>query len=187
MKSAIILIDCWGYGFDWVPLVPEKKLYKNIINFINLSNADDVILASYDCVNELDSDVVWYKNSKKRLNEKFKNKLDLYHEEFKKLHPNKKPYTVKRLFNLHLKNKNQYSAHFPFELDSYDRVYLCGKAFEKCVTRRPIGINYFKQTNTEILINQNCVLTATSKKPIFDDTWEKVDTDLFKLKNTRDS
>ena len=187
MKSAIILIDCWGYGFDWLPLVPEKKMYKNIIDFIKQSDADDVILASYDCLNELDSDNVWNKNSKKRLNEKFKSKLEMYYEEFKKLDPNKKPYTVKRLFNLHLKNKNQYSAHFPFELDFYDKVYLCGKAFEKCVTRRPIGINYFKQTDTEILINQNCVLTATSQKPIFDNTWEKIDNDLFKLKNKRDS
>jgi hypothetical protein len=31
MKSAIILIDCWGYGFDWLPLVPEKKMYKNTV------------------------------------------------------------------------------------------------------------------------------------------------------------
>jgi len=182
MKSAIILIDCWGYEFDWLPLVPEKKMYKNIIDFINQSDVDDVILASYDCVNELDNDNIWNNNSKKRLNEQFKSKKELYYEEFNKSDPNKKPYTVKRLFNLYLKNKNQYSAHFPFELDSYDRVYLCGKAFEICVTHRPIGINYFKQTKTEILIDQNCVLTATSQKPIFDNAWERVDNDLFKLK-----
>ena len=183
MKTAIILIDCWGYGFDWLPLVPEKKLYNNIISFINQTDVDDVILASYDCINELDCDVAWYNNSKKRLNEKIKNKLNLYYDEFKKLNSNKNPYTVKKILNLNLKNKKQYAAHFPFELDFYHRVYLCGKAFEKCVTYRPIGINYFKQNNVEVLVNQNCVLTATSQRPIFDNTWEKIDRDLYKLKN----
>jgi hypothetical protein len=125
------------------------------MNFVNSdSTIDAVCLATYNVTEkEYFSNNHWYglkrENDFQRL------------EAHNALVPIGKYVTNKKLLKWK-SDKKQFVAHFVDELDDeYDKIFMCGKAFDICVTRRPIGIyNLMKNKKSKVCVKLNCVLTS---------------------------
>jgi hypothetical protein len=161
------------------PFNCDYKLYRNIIKFIESNKTiDAVCLSSYNIKEkEYFSDNHWYQS----INQKEEGFFRL--EEHNQLVPIGKHITNKKLLRWKSKKK-QFVAHFLDQItDEYDNVYLCGKAFEICVVRRPVGLyNLIKNKKIQVYIKQDCVLDANGKFPELDQEmhWKHVKDDIYR-------
>ena len=159
-KNLAVLIDCWHTATQFLPFDCDTIIYKNIIDFVdNDPTIHAVCLASYNVVkDEYFSDNHWYNSiSQKHFN----------YKRFLKHNRSIKLKDVERTSKHILKwksTKKQFVAHFPDQIsDKYDKIYLCGKAFELCINRRPLGLfNLHDKQN--IYMNEKCVLTKNGKQ-----------------------
>lgn len=215
MNNLAILIDLWQEEYEDVTAdkkiiltetpkhsffynrmikIPQYRLSDSIINFIESRlDISTIILASYEIVEEIESEYVWYENSRKLLGkERFYKKNSF----FKKNQKNtEKIKTDSRILNWKT-NKKQIAMHYLYELkillekNAYDAIYFCGESWETCVRQRPLGYekvsNLIKkmQINTAIRVRQDCVLTETNNFfiPSQNPNWKKIDSKEYELK-----
>ena len=83
MKQAAILIDCWGNSKYLARREELSKsthdLISNIKKFLkDNKELDTVILATYDAPTEINTDSIWYRNSKSFLQKNRTAKKELY-------------------------------------------------------------------------------------------------------------
>jgi hypothetical protein len=136
-----------------------------------------VCLASYNIAKtEYFSDNHWYHDIVDRERE-FARLM-----EHNKLVPIDEYVTNRRLLKWQSR-KPQFVAHFLDQIAAnYDRVYLCGKAFEICVVRRPMGLyNLIKDEKATVCVKQDCVLNALGQQPNLDQdpNWLRVKDDIY--------
>ena len=177
-RNLAILIDCWHTSTQWLPFDPDIRLYNRIIEFVdNDPTIDAVCLASYN-ISKLEyfSNNHWY-NTVKQKHAAFE-RLDKHNKQLDiPLHK-----TNNKILNWKSKKK-QFVAHFVDQIDNdYDKIYLCGKALELCILRRPLGLYGFLEKNkTNIFVKTDCVLTQNGKIPkeLNDDYWNRVDNNTY--------
>jgi hypothetical protein len=183
-KNLAILIDCWSTPFQLLPFDPDRRLYKRIIDFIDTDTSiDAVCLSSYNISKEeYFSNNHWYANLEERT------------KSFERLenHNQNLGISTQKTSNviLHWKSKKkQFVAHFADQIDSsYDKIYLCGKALEICVLRRPLGLyGLLKDNKSNIFIKKQCVLTENGRIPksIDPNIWLRVSEDTYTAKNIK--
>lgn len=181
-RNLAILIDCWHTSFQWLLFDPDTRLYNRIIKFVdNDPSIDAVCLSSYNISNlEYFSDNHWYKNiEQKTLNferlEDHNRNLDIAVQK-----------TNSKILNWKSRKK-QFVAHFVDQIeDRYDKIYLCGKALEICILRRPLGLYGLLESNrSNIFIKSSCVLTQDGKIPnmLDENIWSSVRDDTYTAKN----
>jgi len=178
-KNLAILIDCWNSPDQLFPSNCDYKLYRNIIKFVDSNpTIDAVCLSSYNIEKkEYFSDNHWYQDI---VNKEYEFSRLM---EYNKLVPIDEYITNKKLLKWKSKKK-QFVAHFLDQIaDNYDNVYLCGKAFEICVVRRPVGLyNLINDKKAKVYVKQDCVLTANGKFPNLDQEihWKHVKDDIYR-------
>jgi hypothetical protein len=180
MKTIIILIDCWYRFEQFLPFHCDRTIYKNIIKFVDNSvDIDTVCLSSYNCNNEYMSDDHWYGDIKNK-----KDKFQEYKNYNNVIFKNKKSEHTSPLILNWKPNKNTIAAHDVKDLpDTIQNVFLCGKAFDICVSKQPIGIyRWMTERNVNVFIKNNCVLNSKGKFPNLKDNpcWELVNDDIYK-------
>jgi len=180
MKNIAILIDCWYRVEQMIPFQCDAIMYKNIIRFIdNSNNIDSVCLSSFNCDDEYLNNNHWYNQIKNK-----EEKYIKYKNYNSSVFGNMKQARTSPLILNWKPNKNTTVAHTYTDLpNTIENVYLCGKAFDICVSKQPIGLyQWIKHTNVNVYVKQNCVLTSKGKVPNLQNNpfWEHVGDDFYK-------
>ena len=157
LPSLIICIDMWNRLTEGHDVSPD--LSTNIINFIESQpSIQTAVVASYGCQTELESDVVWYKNSRNFLNK------DCQHFKIKYTEDSFGQNTHPLFLNYSNSNIFQIAFRYPDELELYlnsaqeiKNIYVAGAAWSICVRYRALGyINlydkFIKNTNRNLLV-----------------------------------
>ena len=188
--SIAILIDCWNLSGSNFPIGDR------ILKFLDNNTAiETVILASYNCREEISSNYLWYRNNRDYFfNEKNSRKIkDLYHiHRIYNKHNTRfqNEYTHPVILNYVNHNKFQISMQWGWELEYYlemnpyiKNVYVLGIAWDVCVKVRPLGYDALSEIkNINVLTNVECVKYHGILGPIcldHDNNWYKVEDKIY--------
>lgn len=184
--AIIILIDLWDRLVDGKLLSSAGS--NNIINFIESEpTIQTAVLSSYGCFSELESNNLWYSNSREFF-KNLPNSLQKYQYEIvsgQSTHPT--------LFNYVNSRINQIAVRYLEELEFYlkfypeiKNIYIAGAAWSICVKDRPLGyVNLFrtfiKNTDRNLLVHSNTVREC-GKQAVISGTpgWVPVTDQIFK-------
>jgi len=188
--SMIVLVDVWDRLINGEPTSDIGSV--DIINFIeNTPTVRTVVLASYGCLSELQTNNLWYTNAQKF----FKNQLD--YQNFLKYYNQEQSigqHTHPALFNYVNPDVFQIAFRYPSELEIYlnsnqeiKNIYIAGAAWSTCVKDRPLGYRaifdrFIKNADKNLLVCIDTVKELYGKNGNVHDTpgWKSVTERIFK-------
>lgn len=186
-NSAAILIDCWDLNTP-----PSKVLYNNIINFLNSNDQiKTVILASYNCWSERNTQNIWWQNNIDFFSkhQSLRSIRDMWHmqKEYYQFSPNATSFNEEHTDPLILNylNNTKYQIamtetweliHYLSKNPSIKNLYVCGLSWNECVKLRPLGYDALLEIpNVNVLANRLCLHDGWQYPDIdTDPNWHKV-------------
>jgi hypothetical protein len=180
MKNVAVLIDCWYRFEQFLPFHCDRLIYKNIVKLVeNHKEIDTVCLSSFNCNDEYMLSDHWYGNIENK---------NVRYQEYKNYNSvifrNMKTERTSPLILNWKPERKTVAAHRVQDLpESIQNVYLCGKAFDICLAKQPIGLyRWMTERNVNVYIKRNCVLTSKGWFPKLKNNpyWKEVDNDLYR-------
>ena len=198
--SLAVLIDCWDRPINPLHKIPSSDIRRNILSFIDSSNINTVVMASYSCPSDMRAQNIWNNNYHKLFNssEVPNDIFDLYQSHLgssEHLNGQDEEHTHQDILKYYNRTKFQISMLWLWELKYYlkinpeiKNIYVFGAVWEICVKDRPLG--YLSLSNLEginILTDTRCVKTIASTEYLDlsqDKNWIQLDDTIYKFTRT---
>lgn len=195
LPSLAVIIDQWHVFWkkidgQFVRNLGSDFLPNRIINFVETTPAiSTMVLSSYLCAQELDSDTVWYQNRKQLFEHDSRydpmiqqeHNDNLYMEQ--KTHPVLLNYVNDRVFQVAMRQQWELETYLA-QNTSIKNIYVCGSDWNICVKGQVLGwSNLYKHIGKQFDVNILTHLDTVSvdnpngkypETPTLDQDWKPI-------------